>query len=451
MHLAQHHFQTQSRVVETSVRFALSQLFFAPWGLVRCELDGEALRGGTVSLLHARGIMPDGLPFHFPDASPPPPARAIRELLSPLREAHTIHLALPPYRPGAANCTLPPSAAADGAPGRMPVDRTRVRYTADTQRLADETTGLDERPVDVARPNFRLLVEGEDAADLVTLAVARVRRDGAGHLGLDPDFVPPVLQIGAQVGDREPLMELLARLIEVLAEKSEAMGAAGADGAPGEELPRFWLRHAVHAALAPLSHLFRARTTHPERLYVELARLGGALCTFALDADPQRLPAYDHERLGDCFRALDRHIRTHLELSHPTNCLRIPLRPLPDHDFYYLGDVADPRALRASWILALRTALPRSVAVDQVPRLVKLCSGDGIVKLVQRQYPGMTLTHLPSPPTAVAPRADTLYFAVGPDAGEICWSFIDRTRTLGVYAPDALRIAHLEMLAVLGG
>src|SRR5438552_13880277 len=40
----------------------------------------------------------------------------------------------------------------------------------------------------------------------------------------------------------------------------------------------------------PYTTLFRSlesRRAHPEQLYTELARLGGALCTFSLDSDPR--------------------------------------------------------------------------------------------------------------------------------------------------------------------
>ena len=50
MHLAQHHFQVQSRYFEDSVSFAVSHLFFKVYGVVGCELDAHALRNGTVSI-----------------------------------------------------------------------------------------------------------------------------------------------------------------------------------------------------------------------------------------------------------------------------------------------------------------------------------------------------------------------------------------------------------------
>ena len=60
MYLGPHHFQVQGRYFEDSIRFATSSLWFEPWGLAGCELDSEALINGTLSVLHARGIFPDG-------------------------------------------------------------------------------------------------------------------------------------------------------------------------------------------------------------------------------------------------------------------------------------------------------------------------------------------------------------------------------------------------------
>src|SRR5690349_7602226 len=77
MYLGPHHFQVQSRYFEDTIRFATSSLWFEPWGLAGCSLDPEALRNGTISLLHARAMFPDGLAFHMPESDPAPEPRAI--------------------------------------------------------------------------------------------------------------------------------------------------------------------------------------------------------------------------------------------------------------------------------------------------------------------------------------------------------------------------------------
>jgi type VI secretion system protein ImpJ len=95
MYLGPHHFQVQSRYFEDSIQFAASALWFEGYGLVGCALDAEALRNGTLSVLHARGILPDGLAFHMPECDALPLARNIAELFPPTREKVTVLLAIP--------------------------------------------------------------------------------------------------------------------------------------------------------------------------------------------------------------------------------------------------------------------------------------------------------------------------------------------------------------------
>ena len=60
MYLGPHHFQAQARYFEDSIHFAASSLWFAGYGLAACEFDAEAMNNGTLSLVRARGILPDG-------------------------------------------------------------------------------------------------------------------------------------------------------------------------------------------------------------------------------------------------------------------------------------------------------------------------------------------------------------------------------------------------------
>ena len=199
MHLAQHHFQAQSRYFEDAIQFALSSLFFAPYGLAGCELDIEAIRNDTVSLVHARGVLPDGLPFDIPASDAAPDPIDVRELFSPTSESHLVLLTIPPYQPDR------PNFASNG-------ESNGARYRAESAPVLDDTTGRDERPVSLGRKNFRLALDVEATDGLVSLPIARVRRDGSGHFMYDPEYIPPCVQVGAS--DR--LMYILQRLIEIL-------------------------------------------------------------------------------------------------------------------------------------------------------------------------------------------------------------------------------------------
>ena len=436
MHLAQHHFQAQNRYFEELTAFAVESLFFRAYGLIHCELDADALLNGTVSLTHARGTMPDGLNFHFPEDEPPAPLE-IGELFSPVQESHAVLLAIPTYRTGSANCALD----GEGADARF---RSRVEL------VPDEITGADEQAVVVARKNFRLLLDHQPAEGMDCLPIARVRRDGRGHFLYDPEYVPPCLQIGAS----ERLLQITSRLVDILDAKSEALVAERqATQRPlaewaGREIAGFWFTHAVHAAAAPLRHLLRTRSVHPERLYLEMARLGGALCTFSLDAHPRDLPAYDHDNLAACFDALDRHIRRNLEVVMPSNTAVIALQPAAQ-PFFFTGAVPDARCFSPGthWFLGVRTSASRAEAAVAVPRLAKLCSAEHILRLVKESLPGLGIEYEPSPPSAISPRLGWQYFRVQ-TAGP-CWTLMAKAATAGAYAPAAIPDAELELTIVL--
>lgn len=452
MHLAQHHFQAQARYLESSLDFALTRLFVAPYGVADLALDEAALRNGVAAVVHARGVMPDGLGFQMPEGDPLPEARRVGGAVPGDGDGQLLLLAIPPYRENGAN--VAEAAAAAGAPhdggGDAPA-RNGARYTGETRMVHDEALGRDVQPVLVGRKNFRLLLEHEAAgAELVTLPVARLHRDAGGGLAYDPRYVPPCLHLGAS----PRALASLRRLLELLDDKRVALASqrrpvTGAAAFGSHEITAFWLLHTIQAAVGPLRHLLAVRQAHPERLYVELVRLAGALCTFGLDSDPRALPAYEHERFGDCLDALERHVRAHLELVVPTGGIRVPLRAAAAAGTWE-GELPDRRALGPSrWILGVRAGVGEAELAEQVPRLVKVCSGPGITKLVQRALPGMSLTYLPVAPSAVAPRVDTRYFAVS--AGGPCWEHVRMTASVGVYVPAELRVAELDLTVLVDG
>jgi len=436
MPLAQQHFQGQSRYFERSIAAALTSLHHKPYGLAGIELDVEALRNGTVALLHARGITPDGLPFNFPEADPLPEPRDIRALFTPTQDVQCVHLVIPSYRPGGPNCALEDD----------PEERDR-RFVAAVALTPDETTGEDSKPVGVARKNFALLLDGELREGLVSLPIAQIRRDGAGQLAYDSEYVPPVLQIGAS--DR--VMGLLQRLVEILDAKADALTQAGRErpGAP-RDVASYWLAHAMQTALVGLRHHLTVRRSRPEALYLELSRLAGALCTFALDAHPRTLPSYDHDHLGDCLTALDRHIRAHIDLTASSNAIAVPLDRT--RKLLLTGTVTDRRCFGPSrWVLGARLggAGDPTPLVAAVPQLVKLCSAQHIARLVKEAFPGLPLEHLPIPPSGVAATPGTQYFQVGQTGP--CWASLTQTGGVGIYVPQALAEVEIELWVLLQG
>lgn len=434
MHLGPHHFQAQNRYFENLVRFTWSALSYAPWGLAGLQLDGEALRNGLLRVVHAKGVFPDGLVFLIPEPDAPPADRPLPPIFPPTRDSLDVFLAIEPISPQGSNCDLEATGESR-------------RYRAVFREVVDELTGQDAKSIGFAAKNLMVLVESE-IGERQAIPLARIRRDSAGHYTQDEKFIPAAICLQASPW----LMEMLRRLVEVLEDKARTMakpkdlGASAVSGFSIEGISNAWFLHCVNSALGPLRHLMLTKNAHPEELYAEMARLGGALCTFGLESHPSQLPLYDHEHPTECFAALDHHIRTHLELVVPSNCVRIELAAGAPH--FWSGAVTDARMLvHSQWIIGVRCRIGESEVISGVPRLLKVCSQEFVPKLVARALPGMTLRHLPVPPPAVNARVDFQYFAI--DKAGPCWEHIMQTKRVGVYAPGELPDPDLDLMVIL--
>lgn len=119
-----------------------------------------------------------------------------------------VYLAVPQYRERGLNVS-----------GKLDAD---TRYRAEVEVFRDENTGLTEKPVQVARKNLRILVEGESREGSSTMQIASVRRTAAGMFQLDPRFVAPLLDISAS----DYLVSIARRLVEILSARSSALAGS---------------------------------------------------------------------------------------------------------------------------------------------------------------------------------------------------------------------------------
>jgi type VI secretion system protein ImpJ len=436
MYLGPHHFQAQSRYFEDTIHFAADSLWFAAFGLLGYELNTEALRNGILLLGHARGVFEDGLAFDMPSSDPLPEARELEKVFPPTADTLLAYLAVPQRRSLGGNTALQP----EGANG--------TRFTAEERVVADEILGGDEKPVRFGRKNIRLVFGHETVDGWQLLPIARVRRDGAGRFALDEKFIPPVIRFGASPA----LLEMVRRLIDILTQKNTAFtGSVGgfdrqSSGMSAQQTSSFWFLHAVNSALATLRHLYLSKQGHPEQLYIEMLRLGGALCTFSLQSSPARLPIYDHLDLQACFEELDLHIRQHLELVIPTNCVTVKLQQVDR--YFWEAELQDTRLFgTARWFLSLASNMGEAELITGTPALVKVCSAKFVPELVRRALPGLRLTHVEAPPAALSPRITNQYFTINRSGP--CWDHLTETHKIGIYVPGEIPNPELELLVLL--
>jgi type VI secretion system protein ImpJ len=202
MYLGPHHFQAQNRYFEDTLDFVTSSLWRDAYGFVGLQFDQDALRNGTLSLTHARGLFADGLAFDLPGSDAAPGPRDFASLFSPVADHLTLSLAVP-------------SIVRDGQ-NMGEAGSSSTRYRAWEQRMPDQNTGLDEKTIEVGRKNLVLLGKPELSERYTSMPIVRVLRDGSGRFEADPTFVPPSLSLNASAA----LTDLLRRLIDILDEKS---------------------------------------------------------------------------------------------------------------------------------------------------------------------------------------------------------------------------------------
>jgi type VI secretion system protein ImpJ len=448
MYLGPHHFQTQSRYFEDSARFAIENSWFEPWGLINCKLDDSAIRNGRVSVLNAQGIFEDGLTFDMAAGEvalgrgdPAPEPRDVRDIFPAESESLGIFLAISPRRQGGANCDLQGQSL-------------DVRYRSIARVVPDMNTGSDEKDVPLGQKNIRIVTETELTEKLLTIPIARVRRDGAGHLVYDSDFIPPCTKLTGS----SRLMSILGQLLEILEDKQKSLQLPKATvsnfqaGTRQVDVANFWFLHTLHSGHAVLRHLYVSKRGHPEELFRELSRLAGALCTFSLESHPGDLPLYDHRNLEQCFSKLVAHVRRHLDILVPSNTVSVAIRQ--ERRNFYWGEISDSRCFgRSRWVLGVSTTGSEAQLLSRVPTIVKLCSREWVSKLVERARPGLALAHMQSAPSAIVPKAEFHYFAIDRNDQignpSPCWNHIVDTRQVGIYVPDELANVDLELQIVL--
>jgi type VI secretion system protein ImpJ len=429
------HLQIQDRFLVDSLQFQLQALNFRPWGFRRLRLDQQAIATGTVTLSEASGIMSDGLLFDIPESDAAPSPRSIADRFDPDQDTLAVYLAIPHYREQGLNV----------ANGNREVE---ARYRAEVAMMRDDNTGQSERPVMLARKNFRILVEGESMEGVSAMQIAKVRKSPSGVFQMDPHFVGPMLDLSGS----DYLLSIARRLVEILSSKSSTLAAGRRQKNQSladfttSDIASFWLLYTINTAFPTISHLFETRGGHPEALYSAMLQLAGSLTTFSPKIHPRDLPVYDHENLGACFTDLDEKLRYLLDTVVPSNFVSLPLR-LVSPNIYATSIDRDEYLRNTRMYLAISADASQADIISRAPNLIKICSGDHIELLVQRALAGVPLLHSVSPPSAIPLKMNYQYFSLSQSGGP--WETVVRARNLAAYVPGEFPNAQVELIILL--
>jgi type VI secretion system protein ImpJ len=433
--LTPQHLQLQDRFLEDSLNFRLQALKFCAWGFSEVVLDQELLTDGQLAISRASGIFPDGLLFDIPASDQPPPSKALAEFFDPGVRDLDIYLTVPDYREKGLNVSA--------------VGRTGgSRYLAEITTVRDENTGTGEKPVQIARKNLRLLAANETREGSSGLRIANVQRTEAGAFRLNTRLVPPLLEVRAS----DYLLGLVNGLLEILSAKSSQLAAGRRQknlslaDFTASDIANFWLLYTVNSHIPVLSHLLQGQRCHPEELFSALTALGASLTTFSTTIRPRDLPLYDHLNLSKVFTDLDEKLRLLLETVVPTNVVSLPLKHV-NNTIYATAIEQDKYLNNTRMYLAISAETAEDSIIRKVPQMVKICSATHIEQLISNALPGVTLTHLPNPPSAIPVKMKYQYFSLNQSGA--AWESVTRARNFAAHVPGDFPNPQMELLILL--
>lgn len=433
--LSPQYLQMQDRFIESSLEFHVDSLAYAGYGFRKLQINQEALSAGYLSISEASGIFPDGLLFDIPDADQAPSPKPLQDAFEQDQKTSDIYLAIPHYREKGLNVSMARTAA-------------DTRYLSEVAMLRDENTGLSEKPVQVARKNFRIMVEGEPQQHASVMRVCRVQKTKSGAFELDPEVAPPLLDFTAH-----PKIHACCRqLVEILSAKSSQLSGTRRQKNLNlaefgtADIANFWLLYTINSTFPLFQHLYETRHGHPEHLFAFMLQFAGSLTTFSKDIHPRDLPRYNHDDPAPCFKKLEEMIRYLLDTVVPSNFVSLPLR-LAQPSIYSTPLEDDKYLQNTKMYLAVNTEAAEDKIISGVPYLVKVCSANHIEHLVQRALPGLPLTHIPRPPSAIPVKVNYQYFSISQSGA--CWEAITRARNFAAYVPGDFPNPQMELLILL--
>ncbi len=434
--LSPEHLQQQDRYHEDRSNELFQTARPLGYGLVRLEMDEDAIHNGQVLVHRAVGVLSGGNPFSIPDRDELPLGRTIDGHFPLNENSVPVYLGLRVHRPGQAQLAPP---AADG--------KSEARYREASTRVSNETTGEGEREVRIAQPNLRILFKDENLGDHEAIPIAEIVRKPEGGYAYRADYIPPCIGIGAS----GTILRILRRLLEILVAKSTELGDRRRMSGKGvaefgrDDTAGFWLLGVVNGYIPLLSHHLRGAVNHPEDAYLTLARLAGELTTLS-DLQVRDIPPYEHDRLEAAFLDLATRIPRLLETVLPRHYTRIPLTRRDE--VVHVGKIQDDRLLDPAmvWYLGVYANVPGSELQAAFPEIAKMASPDKLDFLVAHALKGIGLRLAQTLPPAVPTQAGYVYFQVE-RSGEI-WDGIAGSRNIAIYAPPEYPGILLELVAV---
>ena len=440
MTLDPHHFQQSDRHHHALLDARIRSTTPFYWGLNQITIDMDRLVNGEFALLDCVGIMPDGLAFEISGSlGNVPDTRNVDKYkkFPPSKETLNIFLAVPSVFKDGANVRLP-----DGVANRP------VRYRTHTIAMSDETTGENERPVDVARADFQILLEGESMQGYSIMQIAQVAKKGDGF-ALSARYAPTCLYIKSSdylTGlTRKILQNLVTHSTKVRQRASKIFSQR--ETTPNDVLV-FGRQGVVNGNIPIINHFYEQSSSHPESLFLALTSLAAQLYTYISSASvaPNEYPVYNHGNLSQCFNRLEEILAELIRDEAPQSIYSmLELTMLRENMFTASIEQSLEQHARL-YVVARSGQIAEHQLIADLPTSVRVASPGSIDMVVQAAVPGLEVSHTSRLPASVPIDDKASYFELQ-RAGHF-WDAIKDEKAVAIFLPYNRSQVEIQLLSV---
>ncbi len=435
--LQQQHFQQFERHLDDRFMLRSRESTEWFWGVSDLVIDVSAGKLGKVGLVSARGRMPDGMNFSFPDVHRVPrPVDVPDDVRNEL-----VYLVLPMALAGRASFSYEGDVGG-GSRARFLISDLSVEDVFNPQLTAD---------VAVAEENY-LLVMGRDLQDgVIALPIARVfQLDGDGAVEFDQAFIPPLLTCFFPAV-REAQRDLLGLFRQRGASLARQLGGDGqrgalSGGAMGGDVVEFLMLQTINRYLPYLEQQLERPNLRFAEFYFSCQQMAGDLQVFV---PGKRLLEstilYDHASPELCLPQIVERLRGLLSLVVDQPALRIELqeRQLGVR----VAIVNDLDLFRtAQFVLAVKADMPSETVRTRLPTQVKIGPVERIREFVNLHLPGVSVSSLPVAPQQIPFHAGFCYFEL--DQGSEFWRPLPRSGGLALHIAGEFPGMQIELWAI---
>lgn len=429
--LRPHHFQQQSRYIESLIEARCSSLRPHAWGFAELKIDHDMLRIGKLAISSARGVFPDGTPFNIPDDDPPP---APLELDENVRDT-VVYLALPVRRQGMQEV------------GNGSAEEGLARYVRREFETADVCTpGMANAELEVGALRMKLLYEKDERAEYSCIGFAHIVEQQADkQVLLREDYMPTVANCRAAAR----LSGFATELQGLLHARGESLATRVSDAGRGaSEIADFLLLLAVNRYEPLIAHLAELEGLHPEELYRVLVTMAGEFATLtSKNRRPQEFPSYRHHDLRATFTPVMMALREAFGTVLKENATSLALK---DRGYgLHSARVPDLTLLKSAvFVLAVRADMPAEDLLRRFPTTVKIGSVEKIRDLIKSALPGITLRALAVAPRQIPYHAGFAYFEL--ERGSPFWADLETSGGFALHIGHNFPGLQLQFWAIRG-